>query len=265
MVGSLPSTIGSLTELHGLYVSDSQQLSGNLPPSIGALSSLKQLVIFSTAISGSIPEEIGSLTVMEVLVLFANQMSGSIPSVIGSLSNLTSLLLGYNAFNSTIPSSIGSLTSLTSLYLEGNQLSGSIPYSLGLLTNLLTLRLTNNMLTGALPSIGNLTQLEDLTILGGGNVFGLLQRPFVCGSGDDPSVCEALSDLFNSTGGAQWSSSVLLSDPYTQWSGNVSGSFNDYRTSFWLRAALGFNATFCSPMQCESQQWVYNSSAQNFF
>jgi hypothetical protein len=81
---SIPSEIGNLTNLIGLYLTDNE-------------------------LTGSIPPEIGNLTNLEGLRLNNNQLTGSIPSEIGNLTNLTSLFLNYNQLTGEIPENICNL------------------------------------------------------------------------------------------------------------------------------------------------------------
>ena len=112
-------------------------LTGTVPASIGNLTNLTYLYLFSNHLSGSIPREIGSLTNLIQLDLDTNQLSGSIPAEIGGLVNLQYLSLFSNKLSGSIPGEIGNLTNLLRLYLYSNQLSGSIPDEIGNLTNLL--------------------------------------------------------------------------------------------------------------------------------
>jgi len=63
-------------------------LSGSIPSSLGNLTNLQGLALTSTPLNGSIPTQLGNLTHLGVLYLSSNQLSGDIPS---SLSNLTNL------------------------------------------------------------------------------------------------------------------------------------------------------------------------------
>jgi len=125
-------------------------------------------------LSGEIPPEIGNLTNLTNLLLNDNQLTGSIPSEIGNLTNLTNLLLNDNQFTGSIPSAIGNLTSIYKLSLHDNQLTGEIPDEIGNLTNLWLLNLSDNRLTGSIPSeIGSLTGLTYL-ILKNNHLSGLI-------------------------------------------------------------------------------------------
>ena len=112
-----------------LYLNDNQ-LTGSIPSSLGSLTNLEYLYLPNNQLTGSIPSSLGSLTKLTELDLFNNQLTGSIPSSLGSLTNLEYLYLSDNQLTGSIPSSLGSLTNLEYLYLSDNQLTGSIPAAL---------------------------------------------------------------------------------------------------------------------------------------
>ena len=138
--------IEDTTSLYG------NNLSGEIPSSIGNLTNLQYLRLVNKNLSGSIPSEIGNLTNLIELDLSENEFSGSIPSEIGNLTNLTLLGLYDNNLSGEIPSSIGNLTNLQYLWLNDNNLSGEIPSSIGNLTNLQSFYINYNQLTGVIPS-----------------------------------------------------------------------------------------------------------------
>ena len=166
LTGNIPESIGNLTNLKTFNLEDNQ-LSGSIPESIGNLTNLTNLRLVSNQLNGNIPESIGNLTNLTWLNLGANYLTGEIPESIGNLTNLTYLGLHKNQLSGNIPESIGNLTNLTDLALYQNQLAGEIPATIGNLTNLTGLDLRVNQLYGSIPeSIGNLTNLTDLSLCG---------------------------------------------------------------------------------------------------
>ncbi len=135
-------------------------LTGDMPESIGNLTNLTGLDLQDNSLTGPIPESIGNLTNLTELSLWINSLTGPIPESIGDLTNLTSLDLGWNSLTGPIPESVGKLTNLTYLYLDRNSLTGPIPEPIGNLTKLDGLYLDSNNLSGVIPTtITSLTYL----------------------------------------------------------------------------------------------------------
>lgn len=105
------------------------------------------LILVNNNLSGEIPSSLGSLANIQLLDLPNNNLSGEIPTTIGSLAKLRSLFLNNNHLTGEIPSDIGSLPSLQFVDLSSNSLTGEIPSSLGSLPNLQYLYLESNNLT----------------------------------------------------------------------------------------------------------------------
>jgi len=164
VTGSIPSSLGNLTNLQFLDLSINQ-LTGNIPPQLGSLTNLVLLGLFDNQLTGSIPSQLGNLTNLQTLYLNNNQLTGNIPLSLGNLINLQQLALGSNQLTGNIPSQLGNLTNLQQLSLGANQLTGSIPLQLGNLTNLQQLNLVGNQLTGSIPSqLGNLINMQYLDL-----------------------------------------------------------------------------------------------------
>ena len=93
---------------------DENLIEGWLPDSFGNLSSsLEKLYLGGNRINGQIPLSIGSLTSLTLLNMNYNQLCGSIQSEIGRLSQLTVLGLAGNKLSGLLPAEIGHLTQLT--------------------------------------------------------------------------------------------------------------------------------------------------------
>ena len=162
--GQIPASLGNLSNLEILYLSYNR-LSGQIPASLGRLSNLTELHIGANQLTGTIPPDLGRLNNLEGLFLGYNQLTGAIPSDLGRLTNLTDLWVNQNRLIGTLPSELGSLSNLERLYLHNNQLTGEIPVALGNLSNLERLILRHNRLSGGIPSsLGNLANLEYLTL-----------------------------------------------------------------------------------------------------
>lgn len=87
-------------------------------------------------LTGEIPPELGQLASLRVLWLPSNELTGRIPPELGQLSNLEELRLNRNELTGNIPAELGQLGNLKDLWLYENQLSGEIPPELGMLSSL---------------------------------------------------------------------------------------------------------------------------------
>ncbi|XP_037496990.1 LOW QUALITY PROTEIN: probable leucine-rich repeat receptor-like protein kinase At5g49770 [Jatropha curcas] len=194
LTGQLSGDISSFSELQILDLSYNKELGGPLPPSIGNLKKLRNLILLDCSFSGPIPASIGSLQQLVFLSLNSNSFSGPIPPSIGTLSKLYWLDLADNKLDGPIPVSTGTTPGLDMLVnakhfhfeankLSGpipsqlfssdmtlihllfgsNNLSGSIPSSVGLVKTLEVVRFDRNSLTGPVPeNLNNLTSVSDL-------------------------------------------------------------------------------------------------------
>ncbi|VAH57401.1 unnamed protein product [Triticum turgidum subsp. durum] len=188
--GTLSGDIQSLSELQYLDLSYNKDLGGSLPSSIGSLSNLQNLILVGCSFAGEIPKEIGQLSKLIFLSLNSNRFTGRIPPSLGGLlklywfdladNKLTGGLpilhrlvyspcfgshFGGNQLSGTIPSQIfNSHMKLIHFLVDNNNFSGSIPPTLGLLNVLEVLRFDNNkQLSGPVPTnINNLTKLAEL-------------------------------------------------------------------------------------------------------
>ncbi|KAK1628387.1 hypothetical protein QYE76_002702 [Lolium multiflorum] len=238
--GSLSGDIQSLSELQYLDLSYNKELGGSLPSSIGSLSNLQNLILVGCSFTGEIPTEIGQLSNLIFLSLNSNRFTGRIPPSLGGLSklywfdladnkltgglpvydginlgldNLTNTKhfhFGVNQLSGTIPSQIfSSHMKLIHLLIDNNNFSGRIPSTLGLLNVLEVLRFDNNyQLSGPVPSnINNLTKLAEFHLennqLSGPlpDLTGMNSLSFVdmsnnsFNASDDPSWLTALPSL----------------------------------------------------------------------
>ncbi|MEO1096717.1 MAG: PKD domain-containing protein, partial [Bacteroidota bacterium] len=183
LIGTLPSSIGDLTELNMLWLGSGTgtvPLTGNIPSSISQLANLHTLDI---AISSPYIDEInqlGNLTYLSLNGITSEISSGIsnltnltflsiqeseityIPIEVGQLVNLVTLNISFNTqLDSQIPSELGNITPLANLLLLENDLTGTIPSELGNITGLQAIWLGGNRLSGAIPtSLSNIPALE---------------------------------------------------------------------------------------------------------
>lgn len=147
--GTLPASLGNLTEITDLYL-NGNKLSGNIPKNIGNLTALIYLYLNNNQIQDSIPTEIGNTTALKELHLEHNNLSGTIPVSLRSLRQLREVVLSYNQLSGNIPKEPGG-KQIMRLELNNNQLTGNIPPELQDIRNLRIVKLNNNLLTGEIP------------------------------------------------------------------------------------------------------------------
>ncbi|XP_074285062.1 leucine-rich repeat receptor protein kinase HPCA1-like isoform X2 [Silene latifolia] len=197
LIGTLSGDIQGLSELQTLDLSYNKGLSGRLPPAIGKLSKLTNLILAGCNFNGELPDTIGSLSRLTFLSLNSNGFSGAIPHTIGNLTKLYWLDLASNKLTGTIPISnetasgldmlvntkhfhfgknqlSGEITpqlfnenmTMLHLLLDNNQFSGNIPTTLSLVKTLEVIRFDWNSLSGSVPSSINnsLTILSDMLL-----------------------------------------------------------------------------------------------------
>ncbi|CAM0145910.1 unnamed protein product [Urochloa decumbens] len=80
-------------------------------------------------LTGTVPPELGALPCLAEIALANNMLTGPIPDLSGA-SNLSIIHLENNQLTGNVPSYFGSLPKLSELYLQNNKLSGSIPRAL---------------------------------------------------------------------------------------------------------------------------------------
>ena len=170
-------------------------LSGEIPPELGSLASLEEMIISGNQLSGCVPanlqDQLGEVvgepfcasapeTDREPLVALYNATDGPnwannedwlSGAPIGEWYGVTTdnngrvtwLWLDGNQLSGEIPPELGSLSNLENLDLAQNRLSGEIPPELGSLSNLESLELTQNRLSGEIPpELGNLANLAEM-------------------------------------------------------------------------------------------------------
>ena len=141
-------------------------LNGSIPDAFGNISTLAYFDLSNNDLNGSIPDALGNMTALAHLDLSWNQLEGEILKSLRVLCNLqTSRLSQGNLIERSGKDFLScSNDKLEDLYLSGNQFRGSFPDLSGF-SQLRELNLGFNQLNGTLPgSIGQLPQLEVLSI-----------------------------------------------------------------------------------------------------
>ena len=142
-----------------------QRLTGVIPPELGDLDRLQELLLDGNELSGEIPPELARLDNLRDLWLEDNRLTGPIPPELSEL-NLKGLFLSHNQLTGSIPAELSHITHLVYLELDDNQLTGEIPQELANLTRLNSLYLASNDLSGCIPEALHYVQENDLGDLG---------------------------------------------------------------------------------------------------
>jgi Leucine-rich repeat (LRR) protein len=79
LTGTLPSSIGYLTDLSFLKIENNAELAGTLPDSLGSLIGLDALTVAVSKVTGTIPTTLGSILGLRDLYIHGNKLSGSVP------------------------------------------------------------------------------------------------------------------------------------------------------------------------------------------
>ncbi|KAK1424853.1 hypothetical protein QVD17_20193 [Tagetes erecta] len=160
--GTIPNEWAS-TKLEFISVTGNR-LSGNIPPVLGNITTLKTLGLENNMFYGKVPAELGKLIHLNLLVLTANYLSGELPMELNSLTNLTEFRLDSNNFSGKIPN-LGNCTRLNKLDIQGSGLEGPIPANISLLKNLIQLSISDLSGEGSLfPDLRIMTSMQKLML-----------------------------------------------------------------------------------------------------
>jgi Leucine-rich repeat (LRR) protein len=171
LVGTIPSSIGQLSEIRSIYLSRNQ-LDGRIPATIGNLKKLETLEANGTQLDGPLPSELSTLPELRYLDLSYGEFTGAIPNL--SLTKLEYLSLAVNKLTGSVP-----LLPQTIEHADftGNELAGPIPAHLASLQALVYLRLAYNQFTGGIPAqLGQLKTLETLDLYNNPDLGGTIPR-----------------------------------------------------------------------------------------
>ncbi|WCJ33296.1 Leucine-rich receptor-like protein kinase family protein [Euphorbia peplus] len=167
----LEQTTKLSSKLEQLNLSENR-LSGDLPTSIGNLSSLQILLLSGNHFTGKIPGEIGRLKNVLTLDMSRNNFSGEIPAEIGDCPMLTYLDLSQNQFSGSIPVHISQIHILNYFNISWNQMSSTLPKEIGSMKSLTSADFSHNNFSGPVPEFGQYVFFNFTSFLG---------NPLLCG------------------------------------------------------------------------------------
>lgn len=153
--------------LESLEFRSNPGLIGELPETFGSLTNLKSLVVLENGFDGKLPTSLCNLSSLKRLVLAGNLFTGTVPDCFNGFKDLLILDLSRNSFSGTLPSTIGEMVSLLKLDLSNNQLGGKLPQGIGFLKNLTLLDVRNNKISGGFSqNVEKIRSLTDLVLSG---------------------------------------------------------------------------------------------------
>lgn len=104
------SFIDDMDAMFEMWLDLNHGLTGSIPPSIGTLTTLESLSISDCSLEGSIPTEVGLLVGMQQMWLYNNSLTGEIPAEIGALTRMHTFQTEGNSLSGEMPSSVCGLT-----------------------------------------------------------------------------------------------------------------------------------------------------------
>ncbi|THG11768.1 hypothetical protein TEA_026064 [Camellia sinensis var. sinensis] len=151
-------------------------LSGEIPPKLFSSNmSLIHLLLDSNQLSGNIPSTLGSMQNLEALRLDRNLLNGSVPPNLNNLVNVRELFLSNNQLSGSLPNLTGMAT-LNYMMMENVGLQGKIPTALFGLPQLQTVVLRNNKLNDTLDVGSSFSSQLQLIDLWNNSIDGFTER-----------------------------------------------------------------------------------------
>jgi len=231
LVGTLPSTLGSLTSLTSFSITLQPLLTGTIPSTLLALTSLTYLQITQTGLTyqlNSFLQSVSAMTQLKTLYVDGYYSGGWCPPTAKcTLQSLPSSISALQLANLGLSGVVRSLPpSLTYLNLYSNPLITTFSTAAAIAAN--------NVFGGCYLGNISFTCLPSVLLNSGRCLIdnrnqvpacAATATSFNCSSSNSPMICSALSDFYSATGGTSWSTS-------TGWSSAASGIATDYCTFY---------------------------------
>lgn len=135
---------------------------------------MESLLLSGNELSGEIPWSIGSIRTLKRLDLSNNQLWGDIPSAFGDLQSLESLGLQHNQLTGPVPRELTRIGSLRRVILNNNNLTGATPAGfVGETTSGLHIRIDNNPMASNRYSDLDILSFEERDLTATGQISGM--------------------------------------------------------------------------------------------
>lgn len=162
--GFIPPEIGALTMLENLILKNHEKLTGQIPGTIGQMSILGQLGLYNNALTGGIPHEIYGATRLNYINFQNNQLDGGLSIGIEKMTNLEKLILFNNYFSGGLPFQQFANTKMTFLGVSNNGFSSTIPSIISRMSRLEYFYIDGNEFSGLVPeNLGKIPSLSKYT------------------------------------------------------------------------------------------------------
>lgn len=146
------------------------------------LGQIIEIDLSANNLQGQLPQDIAALTKLKELRLNNNLIFDTIPNYWDSLDLLYLLDLRFNSFTGCIPTSYTTMTRINTIHLDNNSLDSLIPAGLGYNTSLRTFTASNNLLEGCFSNgISNFCYKDSIN---------LSNNPDLPYAGDVTLLCE---------------------------------------------------------------------------
>jgi len=144
---------------------DGNEMTGEIPPEIGALDEVERFILLRNNLVGPIPEEIGQMTRLHTMRFGNNYLSGVPPwDALISLPNLYQLQMRANLLTGDIPPTVGNFPSLVLFDNMTVPFTGPIPIELGDIQTLQRIRIGPSFCTGPMPDFSDMPEMREFRI-----------------------------------------------------------------------------------------------------